>query len=65
MLASRLLSPKVTLVKAVQPENAEFSMFVTLFPMVTLFKPVQTENAHSPIPVTLLGRETLLRYLSP
>ena len=35
------LLPMVTLVKPVQPKNAERPMLVTLFGMVTLVKPEQ------------------------
>ncbi len=35
----------VTLVKPLQPENAEDPMLVTLFGIVTLVKPLQPENA--------------------
>ena len=39
------LLPMVTLVRPVQPENAQPPMLVTLFGIVTLVSPVQSENA--------------------
>jgi hypothetical protein len=45
----------VTLVRPVQPLNAELSILVTLLGMFMLVRPVQPENAPLPILVTLLG----------
>ena len=41
----RTLSGIVTLVRPLQPENAELLMFVTLAGIVTLVRPLQSENA--------------------
>ena len=49
------LSGIVTLVKALQPENAESPMLVTLSGIVTLVKPLQPENAEFAMRVTQLG----------
>ena len=46
------LSGIVTLVRAVQPENAASPMLVTLSGIVTLVREVQSENADLPISVT-------------
>ena len=43
----------VTLVKLVQPENAESPILATLSGIVALFKLVQLENAEEPMLVTL------------
>jgi hypothetical protein len=48
-----------TLVRPVQPENADPPIEITLAGMVTLVRPVQPENADSPIEVTLAGMVTL------
>ena len=45
----------VTLVRPVQPENAERPMVVTELPMLTLVKPLQPENAEELILVIELG----------
>ena len=55
----------VTLVRPVQPENAEFPMLVTLLGIVTLVRPVQPLNAETPMLVTLLGIVTLVRLAQP
>ena len=55
----------VTLVRPLQPENAEYPMLVTLSPMVTLVRPLQPENAEPPMLVTLLPMATLVRPLQP
>ena len=53
----------VTLVRLVQPENAQSPMLVTLLGMVTLVRLVQSANAQSPMLVTLLGMVTLVRLV--
>ena len=55
----------VTLVRLVQPENAQSPMLVTLLGIVTLVRLVQSENAASPMLVTLLGIVTLVRLVQP
>ena len=55
--------PIVTLVRLLQPENAQYPMLVTLSGIVTLVRLLQSENAHSPMLVTLLGIVTLVRLL--
>ena len=55
----------VTLVKLVQPENAEFPMSRTLLGIVMLVTLVQFWNAWSPMLVTLVGIVTLVRLVQP
>ena len=45
----------VTLVRPLQPKNAQYPMLVTPVGMVTLVKPLQPKNALSPMVMTLLG----------
>ena len=50
-----------TLVRSLQPINAEFPILVTLFGIVTLVREVQLEKAARPILTTLSGIATLAR----
>ena len=56
---------KVTLVKLLQPPNAEKSMLVTISGIVMLVKLLQLWNAHLPMLVTLLGIVKLVAVLPP
>jgi hypothetical protein len=53
----------VTLVRPLQPENAELPMLVTLLGIVRLVRPLQPENAELPMLVTLFGIVTLVNLL--
>ena len=53
----------VTLVRPLQPANADLPMLVTPFGIVTLVSPRQPENAQSPMIVTLSGIVTLVSPL--
>jgi len=55
----------VTLVRPLQPLNAEDPMLVTLFGIVTLVSPLQPENAEESMLVTLSGIVTLVSPLRP
>ena len=50
-----MIALKFSVVKLLQPKNAEFPIEVTLFGMVTEVKPLQPSNALLPMEVTLLG----------
>ena len=51
--------------EALQPENAEDPMLVTLSGIAMLVSPLQPENAQSPMLVTLPGIVTLVSPLQP
>ena len=55
----------VTEVRPEQPENAPYSMLVTLLGMVTEVRPEQPENAPYSMLVTLLGIVTEVRPEQP
>ena len=56
------LSGIVTLVRPLQPENAESPMFVRLSGIITLANLAQPENARFPMEVTLSGMAMLVRF---
>ena len=57
------LSGIITLVKLLQPSNAEPPIVVTLLPIVTLSKLLQSQNVVLPIEVTPFGIVTLSKLL--
>ncbi len=62
------LSGMVTLVKPVQPENAEAPILVTLSGIVTLVKPVQPLKADAAIPfvpslMTIAEQQKVIQFL--
>ena len=54
---------KKTVVRLLQPQNAELPIEVTELGIVTLVRPLQRENALLPIEVTELGMVMLVRLL--
>ena len=59
----QLVALKFTVVKPVQPENAEFPIEVTELGIVTSVKPVQSENASLIIVVTLSPILSVFKFL--
>ena len=60
--------PRVRVVRAVQPSNAEFPMTVfgvEALAKVTVFNEVQSSKAAIPTEVTELGMVTLVSFVSP
>ena len=58
-----IVCPNVTLVRLLQPENADLPMLVTLAGILILVRLLQKENADLPMLVTLSGISMLVRLL--